>query len=313
MVNRSALFSRRYPGGVWTIQDMLAHPGNIFFVDSGASGASDAAGYGLEPDRPFATLDYAIGQCTANNGDVIYLMPGHAENLGADSAVDVDVNGLKIVGLGHGATRPTFTCTAAAGDFKLAGTSTWIENILFLNDVDQSTGLLEVSSTDCVIKNVEIREVDVTAKQANVYLITTANADRLLIDGLAIDQDGASTAGAVTAIDFVGADGLELKNFYVYGNFSTTPIQMLTTKSERVHIHDGVIWQLNSADTGIVDTVTASTGFIGPNLFIRLADDAANVTEAITGATFHVIDPVYVVNADNQKALLINWTATADA
>jgi len=51
---------------------------------------------------------------------VIYCMPGHAENLAADSAVDVDIASIKIVGLGWGVSRPTFTATAIAGDFKLA-------------------------------------------------------------------------------------------------------------------------------------------------------------------------------------------------
>jgi hypothetical protein len=48
-------------------------------------------------------------------------------------------------------------------------------------------------------------------------------------------------------------------------------------------------------------------------LYLNLQDDAANVTEAVTGATFNLFDPVYVCNAVNQKALLINWTPVADA
>lgn len=312
--NRTALFSRVQPGGVFTVNDLKDHPGNIFFVDSGETvNGANAVGFGRSPDAPFLTLDYAVAFCTANNGDVIYVMPGHAESLTADSAVDLDVAGIKVIGLGTGGSRPTFTCTVAAGDFKLAGAGCgWIENLLFLNAVDQSTGLLEVSAPDWTIKNCDIRESDSTAAQANVYLITTADANRLHIDGLTINEGGAD-AGPVSAIDFVGADDLHLENFYIYGNFSTTPVQMLTTACLRVRIHDGTIWQANAADTGIVDTVTNSTGFVGPNLLIKLADNAANITEAVTGATFQVIDPVYVVNLVNEKAMLINWTASTDA
>ena len=61
-----------------------------------------------------------------------------------------------------------------------------------------------------------------------------------------------------------------------------------------------------------MDTITGTTGVIGPNVQMVLQDDASNITEAITGATFYVIDDgVHVVNAANQKSLAIDWTASA--
>src|SRR5690349_3795433 len=101
---RTALFSRHQPGGVFTVDDLAEHPGDIYFVGSGVTGATDAAGYGKTPDAPFATLDYAIGQCTASQGDVIYLLPGHTETT---TAIALDVAGVRIIGLGWGRIRPT--------------------------------------------------------------------------------------------------------------------------------------------------------------------------------------------------------------
>jgi hypothetical protein len=308
MANRSSLFSRRYPGGVWTVQDMLDHPGNIFFVDSGCTGATDGAGYGLSPDRPFATLDYAVGQCTASNGDVIYCMPGHAESLAADSAVDVDIAGIKIVGLGFGASRPTFTATAIAGDFKLAAASGWIENLLFLSGIDATTGLLEITGADCTVKNCEFRD---SVDQATDMLITVNNSDRLVIDNCKFVM--AAGAGANSAIALDGSDDAEIKNCYIYGNFAVGAIDLRTTASNRVNIHDCKIWTENAADIAIVDTITTSTGWIGPNLQIMLQDNAANIAAAVTGATFQMVDPVYIVNLVNEKAMLSNWTATTNA
>ena len=118
-MTRTALFSRHQPGGVFTIDDLEQHPGDIWFVNNTVTAATDATGYGQNPDAPFATLDYAIGQCTASNGDVIYVMPGHAEDLTAADSIDVDVAGIKIIGLGWGALKPTFSTTAAAGSFKV--------------------------------------------------------------------------------------------------------------------------------------------------------------------------------------------------
>ena len=91
--------------------------GNIYYVDSGAAVASDEVGAGRSPSTPFATIDFAIGQCTANNGDVIYGMPGHAEAVIAAGGLDVDVAGISIIGLGVGNNRPTITLgTDAAAD-----------------------------------------------------------------------------------------------------------------------------------------------------------------------------------------------------
>ena len=306
---RTALFSRQQPGGVFTVNDLTEHPGNVFFVDSGeTTNGSDAAGFGRSPDSPCLTLDYAVSLCTANNGDVIYCMPGHAENLAADSDVNVDIAGIKIVGLGWGGSRPTFTATAAAGDFKLASACNWIENLLFLSGVDATTGMLEITGADNTVFNCEFRD---SVDQATDMLITVDGSDRLLIDGCKFIM--AAGAGANSAIALDGSDDAIICNCYIYGNFAVGAIDLRTTLSARVDIHDCKIWTANAADICIVDTISSSTGFIGPNLYLMLADDAANVTEAVTAPTCHLVDPVYVVNVVDQKALLINWTAVADA
>ena len=306
---RTALFSRNQPGGVFTVNDLVEHPGNIFFVDSGETvNGADSAGFGRSPDSPFLTLDYAIAYCTANNGDVIYCMPGHAENLAADSAVDVDVIGVKIVGLGFGASRPTFTATAIAGDFKLAAASGYIENLLFLSGVDATTGLLEITGADCTVKNCEFRD---SVDQATDMLITVNNSDRLLIDSCTFIM--AAAGGANSAIALVGSDDAEIRDCEIYGNFAVGAIDLRTTASARVDIHDCQIWTANAADIAIVDTITASTGFVGPNLRIMLADNAANITTAVTGATFQMMDPVYICNLAGEKAMLSNWTASTHA
>ena len=297
MANRTALFSRKQPGGVFTIDDLQEHPGDIYFVDSGSG--TDGAGYGKDPDSPFDSLDYAVGQCTANQGDVIYVMPGHAENLAADSDVDIDVAGVTVIGLGKGADRPTFTATAAAGDFKLAAASVHVENILFIGGIDATTGIVEVSGNDCVLNDIEYR--DSTGQATDI--IVTDTADRLLIDGLRVI--GAAGDGGDTAVMLNGCDDVVIRNF------DLGAIECRTAACARVWIHSGYIWTAGSEDLGVKDTVTGSTGAVGPDLFIRLADDADNITEAVTGATFHVFDPVYVVNANNQKATLIDWTASA--
>ena len=52
--------------------------GKTFYVSSVADLRADSTAHGDTPLRPFATLDYAVGQTTANRGDVIVVMENHA-------------------------------------------------------------------------------------------------------------------------------------------------------------------------------------------------------------------------------------------
>ena len=108
---RTALFSRKQSGGVFSIEDMARGTGERFFVHSGTG--TNSVGGGQNPDAPLATIDYAVALCTADKGDVIYVMPGHAEVVSAAAGLDLDVSGITIIGLGSGANTPTVTFDSA--------------------------------------------------------------------------------------------------------------------------------------------------------------------------------------------------------
>lgn len=299
------LFSR-WLGGQLVIYPGSVGPGTEYFVDSthGNSGNS-----GKDWEHALATIDQAVNKCEASHGNIIWVAPYHTEALAADSAIDIDVAGVSVIGVKYGRQMPTLSITGADGDCKLAAANCTIQNFRFTGDIDATTGCIEVSAADCAVLGCEFRDV---TGQATDVLITTAAAERLLVDGF--QTFGAAGAGANSHIAIVGAvDGVEIRNFNLYGNFAVGAIDFRGVSSTCAWIHDGLIWTENAADIAIVDTITGSTGTIGPNLAIRLQDDAANITTAVTGATFHMIDPVYIVNAANEKAMLSNWTASTHA
>ena len=88
----------------------IPHPGKVFWVNNSSvlaeGGIAGSDGNDGTYQRPFGTIDYAVGRCTANRGDVIYVMPGHSETIGAAAAVDFDVAGITVIGLGRGALQP---------------------------------------------------------------------------------------------------------------------------------------------------------------------------------------------------------------
>lgn len=292
----------------------MAYPGQVFWVDgssvtpvNGAVGGQDG-GPGTFT-RPFATIDYAIGRCVASRGDIIMVKAGHTETISAAAGIAVDVIGVAVIGLGSGSLRPTINFTATASTLTMSAASCLLHNILLTGGVDAVVSMIVVSAADCVINRCELR--DVTGQMTN-GILTTAGATRLKI--LNHVHDGAAAAGTDAGIAIVGGDEIEVTIDKMDGNFAVGGIDIRTTATTDLFVHEVKSFRTrNAADIFLVDTITASTGQIGPNINLRLQDNAANITEAITGATFVVVDPVYVVNLAGEKGMLINWTASTDA
>lgn len=119
------------------------HPGNIFWVSNSlvvSGGASHnpnriAGGSDGNPgtfQRPFATLDYALSQCLQGNGDIIFIRPGHKETISSATILALDCSDTAVIGLGAGASRPTFTfTTAATANIPVRSANMSIQNCLF--------------------------------------------------------------------------------------------------------------------------------------------------------------------------------------
>lgn len=281
-----------------------AYPGQVFWVHSGTGSDGNKGTF----DRPFATIDYAIGRCTASRGDIIMVKAGHTETISAAAGIALDVIGVAIIGTGLGSLRPTINFTATTSTFAISAASCSVYNILFTGGIDAIVSPIVISAADVALINCEYRDV---TGQCTDCILTTAAANRLLIDGLRYDGDTA--AGTNAAIAIVGGDGIVIRNVRMDGNFAVGGIDIRTTATTDLEVRDVVFRTRNSADIFIVDTITASTGTIGPNLFLRLQDNAANITEAITGATFVQHLPISVVNLAGELGMPINTTASTDA
>lgn len=280
------------------------YAGNIWWVDSGA-GSNGNPGTHI---RPFATIDYAVGRCTANNGDIIMVRPGHTETVTAAAGIAFDVAGVSVIGLGNGSDRPTidFT-TAVSADVDIDAANVTIQNILFTGGIDALTGPIDVNAADCKLLNIETRDV---TGQTTDFIVTDANADRLLIDGW--KHIGAAGDGGDSAISIVGGDDIEIRNFNLYGNFDQGAIENVTTAAVRANIHDGFIWTEGAEDLGIIMHASA-TGKIGPNIEVILQDNAANITQAVAGAAMYFFQPIRLVNNAGESSLETNITASTDA
>ena len=72
----------------------IPNPGKVFWVNNSGvlaeGGVGGSNGNNGSYQKPFETIDYAVSQCKANRGDVIYVMPGHVETISSASGLDLD-------------------------------------------------------------------------------------------------------------------------------------------------------------------------------------------------------------------------------
>lgn len=215
MPSQTPLFSRQQSGGVLSFVDVPAHPGNIWWVNS-ATG-TNSAGYGQNPDAPFASLDYAVSRVTNANGDTIYLMPGHTETLTAAGSSlgnggvfigSVLSNSINIIGLGNGRYRPVFNyTTSAAASMNIAAAGVRIKNCVFTpNGVGAVTAAINVTGADFVMEDCEM-QISTGTNACVLGILTAATAARMKILNTRFLGPATSTQTCTAAIKHeVGID-----------------------------------------------------------------------------------------------------------
>jgi hypothetical protein len=150
----------------WEIMVYLSNIGvnllsdaQILFVDSGSTNAldSDDTVHGHSFYQPLATIDYAIGLCTADQGDIILVSPGHTETISAAAGIDLDVDDVTIIGVGTNDKRPKISFSDAASTFEINADNVTVRNLQFVGTatggttvaIDIKTGSDYVTIEDC--------------------------------------------------------------------------------------------------------------------------------------------------------------------
>lgn len=298
--NRTALFAGKQAGGAITIQDLLDHPGNVFFVGSAVTGASDAAGYGINPDKPFATLDYAIGQCTATHGDVIYCLPGHTETFEATNGFDADVAGVRIIGLGWGDQRPTFAFNDTDAQVNIGANGVWVENLRFVPTVSAVVAGVQVEGkTDVVFKDCQWDWYGTTGDDFVLALELESGSHRAKIINCEFLAETA-VAGAEAAIELTGASrNVLIQGCLFMGDYSVACVHGDTVLSTELLFLDNTVHNTNAGEP-YLEVLTGTTGVIANTR--GFAGGATVAANAVADAMAHCEN--FVVNTAGTIAIV---------
>jgi hypothetical protein len=165
--------------------------GKAWYVSSTSSRCQDDPAHGKDPETPFATLDYAIGRVEAdggaNRGDVIIVMPNHAETITGAGGITADVAGLTIVGIGNWNQRPRFLMDGATTvTFVVSAADTTVANCVFASGHSNVVTCFNVTAAgftliSCEFENNAANEDFLTCVKATST--TDNNADGLKVMG----------------------------------------------------------------------------------------------------------------------------------
>jgi hypothetical protein len=293
-----------YPGGfasgiiIRGMPSVQTHPGKVFWVGNpstlqlGEKIANDTVNRGTFLE-PFSTIDFAIGQCLAGRGDIIFVKPGYTQTITLATEILMDVADVAIIGLGTGTSRPTITFGAAAATIKVAASNITVQNILhvanFADVASYYTATTAVVGKDFMLENCEFRD---TASNKNALTVFTGNATAAANDGFTMERcriSALGTTAATTAIKPGAAlDRVKIKdNYAVYAILNNTAALVAAGANNltNLEISGNKVYRPNTDTSGggivLTSSSTASTGVVYDNYVATL--DAAAIILATTG------------------------------
>jgi hypothetical protein len=260
---RTALFVRKQSGGMFSVEDQALGTGERFFVHSG-TGTNSVNG-GRNPDAPLASIDYAVGLCTADKGDIIYVMPGHAETVSAAAGLDLDVAGIRIIGIGSGSLQPTVTLdTADTADVDIDAANITVENIHFRANFADIAAAIDVNADDFTLRRCRFSDV-ASAMNALIWIQDAAAgaSDRITIEDCVVKAiDAANTH----FINLAGTgDGHIIQRNILYGDWGTMAIGGAGVVTN-ITVVENYINNIATTNDAAISLAATTTGIVANNM-----------------------------------------------
>lgn len=246
--------------------------GSIFFVHHTGSNSNS----GTDSSHPRATIDSAVGLCTANKGDVIFVMPGHNEAITSATSLVVDVVGISIIGLGEGRNRPILDFDNTAGSIEL-DVACRFSNII-LN-----------ASVSAIVVGINVDADDVTIDHCETIWESTGDDFKIIVDVDAFDRctivdnkffGELAVAGGVSSIRIDDSHNLIFQRNLMVGN-SAIMFWMEGALSQTCVITDNIMYNADVTDNSCWEISVASTGvFMNNRTGSLFATGVANILDS---------------------------------
>jgi len=213
------------------------------------------------------TLASALSRCRAGYGDIIYVLPGHTENVVDATMLTNLVAGTRIIGMGEAGNRPLFTWNAVGSQWSVGAANCTFENLrMNFGGANGVTLPLTFTAAGTTIRGCEI-DVGTTAILycITAILIPTAGSRTRLINNII---HGTVLAALTTCISITGTpDNVEIRANEII--VAATTGQVLLTAAAlitQLKVTDNLFYNLTAAaDFCVTIGAAAITGFYARN------------------------------------------------
>ncbi len=278
----------------------VAYPGKVFFLNNSSvlaeGGISGSDGNKGNYREPFSTLSGAMSACTASRGDIIMVMPGHAESIASSSALTLSKAGVVIIGLGAGSLRPTFTLTTAnTATINVTAANIGIVNCIFKANFLAIASLFTLTTANNFsLSDCEFRD---NSSVLNFKCIVDTNTTSNDADGIYIDRCNWYGLGTTTSSCLIKMDGtnnrLNVKGSYI-AHAAVTAAGFMPIAAGKVVTNmlvEGNTFNLvgaTNATTGVLITTDGSTnsGVLSRNIIQQLDATTEILVTASSGFIF---------------------------
>ena len=234
------------------------------------------------------TVEASINKTTANFGDVIYALPGHTEDVTLDNW-NADVAAVSTIGIGIGATKPTFSFGVTSSRVNLTAADCSFENMRFTAAVgDVVTAFLHATAAE----NSQFIDIEYTASSTFNFINQNTLGAANISDGCTWVRNYVRTADTGQfALVITAASHNDLK---FYNNFVLHNAALPGLLSAAANNLLGLDVKYNFVQTLqtdgsvgvlVVCSGTASSGNISEN-HMKTTDDAANVAIPIASKVY---------------------------
>ncbi len=313
-------------GAGWAVNGAPLLPGGgsiplgsnyVFLCNASWAGGSD--GNPGTADSPVATLDYAVGLCTANAGWIIVAMQGHAENIASNTALLLDVAGITIIGLGTGANRPTFTLTTAnTCRIPVSAANIKIQNCIFVgNFLSIATCFLLTTAPGFWVDSCAFR--DTSAVLGFLSIITTTvsvNCDGLMFTNNEVQSDATTTPGpaivVLNTLDRLTVTGNVITHSTISNNVSAL-VSHAALVVTHLNMGNNTVYSVNTdtATGGLLLTTTATTGSgMIYNNFAAALDTAAAILLPAIAVQYGCFQNFYAHRGNSTSGYLLPAAGT---
>lgn len=232
--------------------------GNVLYVHSDGNAAG-----GYSPETALSTLVLAQTAAAASNGDVVYVLPGHAQSVVGAAGMTFSKAGVRYQGVGIGRNRPTVTfSTSTAAQIIVSGANITFANMVFdLTGIDAIVAAFSVTGADVGFEDCEFLTNSGTAGCV-LGILTAATADRFRVERCRFLGPATNTGTTTTAQiqHEVGVDYV-IRDSYFTGKMTQSILNATTLLRGQIHNNVFVV----ATGTKAIAMAAASTPMVTNN------------------------------------------------